>query len=120
MRVRTELSELPPSFSVTNDSGTARIRFFEDVQEVQREEGPAYTATMWEMSVPWQDNLHQRIRKATELWRAKVKAVTAAEESAARLEELKATATDDAICDLGEMVAYLSDAVIELAMLINP
>lgn len=54
------------------------------------------------------------------MWRAKVKAVTAAEESAARLEELKATATDDAICDLGEMVAYLSDAVIELAMLINP
>lgn len=118
MRVRTELSEMPPAFSVTNDSGTARIRFFEDIQEEQREEGSAFTATMWEMSCPWQANLNQRIRRDPELWRAKVKAVTAAEESAARLEELKVTATDDAICDLAEIVADLTDAVVELAALI--
>jgi len=118
MRQRTELSEMPPAFSVTNDSGTARIRFFEDIQEEQREEGSVFTATMWEMSCPWQANLNQRIRRDPELWRAKVKAVTAAEESAARLEELKVTATDDAICDLAEIVADLTDAVVELAALI--
>ena len=118
MRVRTELSEMPPSYTVTNDAGTARIRFFEDVQEVQREDGVAYTAMMWEMSCPWHANLNQRIRRDPELWRAKVKAVTAAEESAARLEDLKVTATDDAICDLADIVADLTDAVTELAALI--
>lgn len=118
MRQRTELSEMPPAFSVTNDSGTARIRFFEDIQEEQREEGSAFTATMWEMSCPWLANLPQRIRRDPELWRAKVKAVTAAEESAAHLEELKVTATDDAICDLADIVADLTDAVVELAALI--
>ena len=118
MRINTEYSERPQSYTVTNDNGTARIRFNEDVQEVQRDEGVAYTATVWEMSCPWQESLNRRIQANTELWRSKVKAVTHAEEAAARLEELKATATDDAICDLGEMVAYLSDAVIELASMI--
>ena len=118
MRVKTELSEMPRSYTVTNYAGTARIRFFEDVHEEQREEGVVYTATMWEMSCPWMDNLSQRIRRDPELWRAKVKAVTAAEESAARLEELKVTATDDAICDIAEIVADLTDAVVELAALI--
>jgi hypothetical protein len=62
--------------------------------------------------------LNQRIRRDPELWRAKVKAVTAAEESASHLEELKVTATDDAICDLADIVADLTDAVVELAALI--
>ena len=119
MRVRTELSERPPEYSVTNDKGTARIRFYTDVQEEQRDEGTVFTADMWEMSCPWQQNLEPRIAQNPELWLAKVKAVTHAEEAAARLEDLKATATDDAICDLGEMVAYLADAVMELATLIN-
>ena len=118
MRQKTELSVMPPSFSVTNDAGTARIRFFEDVQEVLREEGVAYTAMVWEMSSPWQESLSRRIRDNTETWRAKVKAVTYAEESAAHLEELKATATDDAVCELAEIVADLADAVTELAGLI--
>ena len=118
MRIQTELSEMPPVFSVANDDGTARIRFYEDVQEVQREYGVAYTAMMWEMSCQWQDNLSRRIRDNTEVWRQKVKAVTYAEESAAHLEELKATATDDAVCELAEIVADLADAVTELAGLI--
>jgi len=44
--------------------------------------------------------------------------VTYAEESAAHLEELKVTATDDAVCELAEIVADLADAVTELAGLI--
>lgn len=41
-----------------------------------------------------------------------------AEESAAELERLKLTATDDAICELAEIVADLTDAVTELAGMI--
>lgn len=118
MRVNTELSERPPVYTVTNDAGTARIRFYTDVQEEQREDGSVFKATMWEMSCPWTPTLPRRVSYNTNMWWAKVKAVTAAEESAAHLEDLKATATDDAICDLAEMVADLMDAVTELAALI--
>lgn len=118
MRIRTELSAMPPAFSVTNDAGTARIRFFEDIQEEQRDDATAYTATMWEMSCPWAENLPQRVENNPELWRTKIKSVTAAEESEARLEKLKVTAADDAICELAEIVADLTDAVVELAALV--
>ena len=119
MKQMTELSERPPMYRVTNDNGIARVRFYTDVQEQQREGDTIFTAVMWEMSCPLLSNLPTRVKNAPDLWLAKVKAVTNAEEAAARLEELKATATDDAVCDLGEMVAYLSDAVMELATLIN-
>lgn len=118
MRVSTELSERPPVYSVTNDSGTARIRFYTDVQEEQREDGFVFKATMWEMSCPWVSNLERRIHNNEALWLTKVKAVTQQEEAAKRLEALKATATDDAICDLADIVADLTDAVTELAGLI--
>lgn len=118
MRVRTELSERPPEYSVTNDKGTARIRFYTDVQEEQRDEGTVFTADMWEISCPWTQNLEPRIAQNPELWLAKVKAVTHEEEAAAHLEELKATATDDAICELADIVADLMDAVTELAGMI--
>ena len=118
MRVRTELSERPPEFTVDRDGKKAYIRFFTDVQEVQREEGTAFTADMWEMSCPWMDNIEDRVAANPALWMAKVKAVTTEEESAAKLEELKRTATDDAICDLADIVADLMDAVTELAGMI--
>ena len=118
MRVRTELSEMPPEYSVTNDKGTARIRFYLDVQEEQRGEDTVFTADMWEMSCPWQQTLTERIGSNPDLWLEKVKAITREEEAAARLEELKATATDDAICDLAGIVADLMDAVTELAGMI--
>ena len=119
MKQMTELSERPPVYSVTNDNGIARVRFYTDVQEQQREDETIFTAIMWEMSCVWLPTLPARVKNAPEMWLAKVKAITHAEEAAARLEELKATATDDALVDLGEMVAYLSDAVLELATLIN-
>jgi len=119
MKRATEMAERPPVYNVTNDNGIARVRFYTDVQEEPREDGVVFTATMWEMSCPWLATLPRRVENNPELWLAKVRAVTHAEEAAARLEDLKATATDDAICDLGEMVASLSDAVMELATLIN-
>lgn len=73
---------------------------------------------MWEMSCPWMDSLESRVIANPGLWLAKTKAITAEEESAAKLEELKRTATDDAVCDLASIVADLMDAVIELAGMI--
>ena len=119
MRVRTELSEKPREFSVVREGNLGYIRFFTDVQEEQREEGSVYTADMWEMSCPWTDSLETRVETNPELWLAKVKAITTEEESAAKLEELKRTATDEAICDLASIVADLMDAVIELAGMIT-
>lgn len=118
MRVSTELSERPPVYSVTNENGTAYIRFYTDVQEEQRDDGFVFLATMWEMTCPWARNLERRIHNNEALWLAKVKAVTSQEEAAKRLEELKVTATDDAICELADIVADLTDAVVEIAGLI--
>ena len=73
---------------------------------------------MWEMSCPWADNLTKRVSKNPELWRNKVKAVTHAEESAARLQEIEATATDDAVAELADLVATSYDAIAELAEMI--
>ena len=70
------------------------------------------------MLTPWQDDLESRIMADLPAWLARVKAVTAAEETAAELEQLKKIATDDAVCELAELVATLVDAVVELASLI--
>lgn len=118
MQVSTELSERPPVYSVTNDSGTARIRFYTDVQEEQRDDGFVFKATMWEMSCPWVSNLERRIHNNQNAWLAKMKSVTAQEEAAKRLDALKLTATDDAICELADIVSDLTEAVTELAGLI--
>jgi len=119
MRVSTELSERPPVYSVTNDNGTAYIRFFTDVQEEQRDADFVFKATMWEMACPWAQNLERRVHENPAVWLSKIKSVTAQEEAAARLEALKVTATDDAICDLADIVSDLMDAVTELAALIT-
>lgn len=118
MRAKTESSERPPVFTVSREGSMAYIRFFSDVQEEQREESTVYTAEMLEMSCPWMDNLNDRVAANPDLWLAKAKAITTEEESAQRLKELMKTATDDAICDLAEIVADLMDAVTELAGMI--
>ena len=118
MRARTELSEMPPVFSVTQEGNMAYIRFYTDVQEEKREEGSVYTAEMLEMSCGWMDNLNNRVAANPDLWLAKAKAITTEEESAQRLEELMKTATDDAICELAGIVSDLMDAVTELAGMI--
>ena len=119
MRVRTELSAMPPAFSVVKEGRTASITFYTDVQEVKREESTVWTAEAWEMDCVWMDNLESRIAANPALWLAKVKSVTATEEAAAELERLKVTATDDAVCELAELVAYLTEAVVELSTMIT-
>ena len=119
MKQMTELSEKPPVYSVTNDNGAARIRFFENVEPIERDGETLYIADMWEMSCPWQDSLQSRVEENPAVWLAKIKAITEKEEAAKRLEELKTTATDDAVCDLADIVADLVDAVTELAGMIG-
>lgn len=70
------------------------------------------------MDFAWSDNLESRIAAKPDLWFAKIKAATAAEESAAKLAAMKETATEDAVCELADMVATLFDAVFELSTLI--
>lgn len=122
MRQNTELTAIPPKFTVTIENDKAIIAFFMDVQECKRQEQEQeityYVATCWTMTVKAQDNLEARIAAHPDLWLAKVKAVTEVEEADARLEELKKTATDDAVCDLAEIVADLINAVTELGELI--
>ena len=118
MRQSTELTVMPPAFTVTTENEKAIITFFTDVQEVQHEDQTAYTATAWTMNAPASPNLSERIAAQPGLWLARVKAVTEAEEAADELERLKETATDDAVCELAGIVADLTDAVTELAAMI--
>lgn len=118
MRQSTELTAMPPEFTVTVEDDRAIITFYTDAKAVQREDQTAYTAIAWTMNAPVSPNLEERIAAQPGLWLAKVKAVTEAEEAAAELERLKETATDDAVCELADIVADLTDAVTELATMV--
>lgn len=118
MRQSTELTAMPPEFIVTVEDDRAIITFYTDVKAVQREDQTAYTAIARTMNAPVSPNLEERIAAQPGLWLAKVKAVTEAEEAAAELERLKETATDDAVCELADIVADLTDAVTELATMV--
>ena len=122
MRQQTELSTRPNTFDVTVEGGKAIVTFYTDVTEIERQEPEgtttAYTATAWTMTVPKQNGLEERISANTDLWLQKIKTVTEAEEAAEKLEDLKETATDDAVCELAEIVADLTGAVTELASMI--
>lgn len=107
---------------MTTEGKQAVIAFYTDVEEQARDEREGkitcYTAECWTMSVPAQPGLEARVRAHSEMWLAKIKTVTEAEEAAARLKELERTATDDAVCELAEIVADLMDGVTELAEMI--
>lgn len=68
MRIKTELAERPPEFTVSREGQKAVIIFYTDVQEVQRDEGTVFEAVSWTLEVPWTDNLEARITAATEGW----------------------------------------------------
>jgi hypothetical protein len=122
LRQTTEFSTKPNAFDVTVEGNRAIVTFYTDVTEIERQEQEgtvtAWTATAWTMTVPNQEGLAERIEKNPDLWLTKVETVTAAEESAAKLKVLEKTATDDAVCELAEIVADLTGAVTELASMI--
>ena len=122
MRQHTEMAERPNDYDVTIEGAKAIITFYTDIEEHTRTEQEGdkvyYTATAWTMTVPAQSTLGKRVAAHPDLWMAKVKAVTEAEEADAALKELEATATDDAVCDLADLAAVHDDAIAELAAMI--
>ena len=122
MRQHTEMAERPNDYDVTIEGAKAIITFYTDIEEYTRTEQEGdkvyYTATAWTMTVPAQSTLGKRVAAHPDLWMAKVKAVTEAEEAEAALRELEKTATDDAVCDLAGMVVTHDDAIAELAEII--
>lgn len=72
MRVRTELSEMPPAFTVVRTGEMADITFYSDIQADARGEEIVYSATAWTATFPWASTLQTRIEESTEVWRAKV------------------------------------------------
>ena len=120
MRVKTELSERPPVFAVSREKQQAVITFYTDVQQLEREEGEAWSATAWTMYGTWADNLESRIAANQELWFLTVKNRCLAEEREAVIEASKLTVEDltSAVLELGELFAEQDDALVELAELI--
>lgn len=118
MRQNTELSAMPPVFSVEQENGMAIITFYTDVQPVERESGTAYQAVAWSMRCPWQDNLPARVEANTDLWLAKIKGITRVEEAREELEQMNQTAVERAVCELADIVAELMEAVAELAEMV--
>lgn len=111
MRQRTELSEMPPVFTVTAEREKAIIAFFTDVQQEQREEGSAYTATMWSTEVPNQSNLEERISADPGKWLDMIKELTESEEA----EAAQAREKDEALGGIVDMNNALSIAFVTLA-----
>ena len=102
MRAKTELSERPPLFTVSRENQLqAVITFYTDVQEIQREDGTAWSAVAWSMTGSWTDGLEARISADTDAWFALVSArcyVEAAAEARAKRDVLlQATDADMAL-----------------------
>lgn len=69
MRIKTELSERPPVFTVSREGQKAVIVFYTDVQEVQREDGEtAYEAVSWTLETSWQEDIAARIGADVASW----------------------------------------------------
>jgi hypothetical protein len=68
MRVKTELSERPPVFTVDRTENRAVITFYTDVEHLQRDEGEAWSAIAWTSECSWSDNIAERIAAAPDLW----------------------------------------------------
>ena len=106
MRVKTEFSERPPLFTVNRENQLrAVITFYTDVQEVQREDGTAWSAVAWSMTGTWTDGLEARIAADPDAWFSLISercyAAAAAEVRAKRDALLQATDADMALDRLG-------------------
>lgn len=91
------------------------------MQQLEREEGEAWSATAWTMYGSWTDELRERIAARQELWFLAVKNRCLAEEREAIIEASKLTVEDltEALVELGELIAEQDDALVELAGLIS-
>ena len=119
MRIKTELSERPPEFTVAREGQKAVIIFYTDVQEVQREGGEtAFEAVSWTIDASWTDHLEARIRENKAAWLAEAQA-EAYEEAAAQVRSLrdKLLSESDAMTALDRFGMDLPDKVTATTML---
>ena len=121
MREKTELSERPAAFAVSREGNKAVITFYTDVQQLEKDEGEAWSATAWTMIGNWTDSLAERIAAKPEVWFNLVQAKCYAEEREIAIETQKLTVEDltAAVLELGELFAAQDDALVELAELIE-
>ena len=68
MRIKTELAERPPEFTVAHEGTDAVIVFYTHVEEEQREESTVWTAISWVIKRPWLDNIVSRISANVQKW----------------------------------------------------
>lgn len=84
MRIKTELSERPPVFTVNREGDRAVIIFYTDVQEKQREDGEiSFEAVSWTIEGTWTEDLEARIRAGLSTWLSLAQSEATAEAAAA-------------------------------------
>ena len=106
MRIKTELAERPPEFTVNREGQKAAIVFYTDVVEKQRDDGETvFEAVSWTMEVPWTDAIEARISGNLAAWLALAQqdatAVAAAAARAVRDQLLKDSDASMALDRLG-------------------
>lgn len=75
MMIKTELSEMPPVFTVAKMGEMADVTFYSDVQSLDRGDETVYKATAWTARFPWTPSLETRIAGNVDAWRARVEAI---------------------------------------------
>ena len=119
MRIKTELSERPPVFTVSREGDRAVIIFYTDIKEIQREDGEtAWEAVSWTLESSWTDNIMERIAEQQAAWLAEAQA-EAYEEAAAQVRSLrdKLLTESDAMTALDRFGMDLPDKVTATTML---
>lgn len=95
MRVKTELSEKPPVYTVVQEGTEAVITFYTDVVEAERDGEAVWEAVEWTEKRPWADNLPERIAADPDLWRSNIQYVTEEEERKAEEAMREAAIAED-------------------------
>ena len=119
MRIKTELSERPPVFTVNREGDRAVIIFYTDIKEIQREDGEtAWEAVSWTLESSWTDNIMERITEQQAAWLAEAQADAYAEAAAkARSLRDKLLTESDAMTALDRFGMNLPDKVTATTML---
>ena len=75
MKIKTELSEMPPVFTVAKIGEMVDVTFYSEIQSLGRGDETIYEATAWTARFPWTPSLETRIAGNVDAWRARVEAI---------------------------------------------